>query len=162
MVWAISSGDLNKTNGGFFYDLKQRIKHAFGWKLLITITLRQYPSAPIPINRAEEYSIREEWVKLPAEEIARMKYVRCEGWKDNLAWWGVPVYCRIWNGIVPEAVDDQTATYLNDRMQSDATKQFIKSLFKGSLPAMDLQKIILILILAGGAVFGMWALGVFK
>lgn len=160
MVWAKSAGDLNDPHGGFFTDLKSRRAHK-GQSLLITFFLKEDYGAPIQIGRKEEYVRREEWVNFSRSEIAKMGYTQCEGLKDSLAWWGVPIYCRFIGGRTAMAEDLQTATTLNDRMRSHATRDFIKGLFKGSLPAMDIQKIGLLAILGVGAILGMWWLGVF-
>ena len=45
-------------------------------------------------------------------------------------------------------------------MISNATRDFMKGLFKTSLPTMDLQKIGLMALLAVGAIFGLMMLGV--
>lgn len=161
MVFDEPNRNLNDPHGGFFYDLKQRIYHLFGWSLLIDIILKPDYKPPIQIGNSEEYGRREEWVRFDRGKISKMRYVRCEGLKDNLAWWGVPVYCRISGGIVPPAPDKQTATTLNDRMRSNATKEFMRGMWRGSLPSLSIQQIGLLAILGIGAVLGMWWLGVF-
>lgn len=54
-----------------------------------------------------------------------------------------------------------TSATLHDAMQSNATQDFIKGMGKTSIASMDLQKILMIGILAVGAFFGMYMLGVF-
>lgn len=161
MVWSEPNRNMNDPNAGIVEDLKQRFLHLFGWSLLVDIILKPNWSAPIKAGKEEEYTVREEWVRFDSAKIASMHYVRCEGYKENLAWWGVPVYCKITNGIVPDPINKETATTHNDRMTSNATKKFIKSLWRTALPSLSIQQIVLIGVLGVGAILGMWWLGVF-
>lgn len=161
MVWAEPNRNMNDPNAGFFEDLKQRLIHLIGWKLVVDIILKPDMRPPIAIGRAEQFACREEWVKLSVKEISERGYCKLEGWKDNLAWWGVPVYGQITNGKTPEPMNQETATTFNDRMKSKATQKFIRSLSRQALPSLSFQQIALIGVLGAGAILGMWWLGVF-
>lgn len=160
MVYSEPTRNLNDPHGGFFYDLKQRILHLFGWKLLILMVFKEDRSM-IETDRKEIVTWREAWTKKDSASISKMGYARCEGLKDNIAWWGVPVYAKIIGGKVPPAEDLQSATTLDNNMRSTATRDFIKKMWKAKLPALSTQQIVLILILGAGAILGMWWLGVF-
>lgn len=161
MVYTEPIRHMNDPNQGFFGDLKARILHLFGWKLLIDFILKPDYKAPIKTGNPEQFTVREAWTRRPLSEISEMGYCHCYGWKDNLAWWGCPTYIKITGGIVPDAINKETATTHNDRMKSNATKKFVRSLWRTSLPSLSIQQIALIGILGIGAVVGMWWMGVF-
>lgn len=161
MVYSEPTGNLNNPHGGFFYDLKQRLLHLFGWKLLVLMILKDPTMSMIDTDRKEIVTWREAWTRKDSASISKMGYARCEGLKDSIAWMGVPVYCKIVGGIVPPAETMETATKLNNNMSSDAINDFIKKLWRVKLPTLSIQQIILILILGAGSILGMWWLGVF-
>ena len=102
-----------------------------------------------------------------------------EGFHDSLIWWGVRQYVRInggkmWDISVPIGTKrDQegrevkvflsrdTAATLNDTMESTSTSRFLSGLSKVKMPAMDLQKMLMMIILAIGMIFGLHLVGVF-
>lgn len=111
------------------------------------------------------------WTQLSTQELELMGYRKCRGLYDNLFWWGVPVYLRL-EGLSQfdirqvnergELIYSQdTATTLHDVMTGNAVADFIKGLARGQPANMDIQKIIAIVIIGVGAVFGMHILGVF-
>ena len=89
---------------------------------------------------------------------------------DSLIWWNVPVYLKLINFHQFDVhkkdeygrylYSQDTAGTLHDEMVSTATHDFLKGLFKTSLPAIDLQKLGLIAILGIGAIFGLMMMGV--
>lgn len=109
----------------------------------------------------QRYRIVEEFRTMSKEDLAKNGYVPWVGWKDNMAWLGVPVYGKIHGGRVAPYAGGQTATTLNDRMKSNATRDLIKGMSRGQLPSMDMQTIALIGIVAVGAIIGLWWMGVF-
>lgn len=137
------------------------------YKLQIDITLN-----PDIFEDKQEFYRTERWVKVRKNELVGKGYFKCVGLHDNLLWWGIPQYVRINGGHEFDiSVKDKagrliycqdTATTLNDAMTSDATEQFFKGMGRAhTLMNMDIQKIIMIAVIAVGAVAGMYYLGVF-
>lgn len=127
---------------------------------------------PGQVRAYQGYERSERWTPLTGKDLEPMGYYRCEGLKDSIVWWGVPVYLRITGGKAADLsqIRDRdgnriysldTAATLNDVMTSRATDNFMRGLGKTALPTMDVQKIIMIGILAVGAVFGLMMMGVF-
>ena len=147
-------------NGGILYQMGKRLMHLpiLGWKLKTDVYLKPKWAT---ISGDGAYYIRETWTRETERDLSGVAYRRCSGLHDNLIWWGVPIYCRIHGGMVPDNRGNlQTASTLYNSYRSNATKEFKRSIGRGSLPAMDLQKIILLSILGGGAVLGLYFLGV--
>lgn len=127
---------------------------------------------PGQVREYQGYERSERWTALKGKELEPMGYYRCEGLKDSIIWWGVPVYLRITGGTAADLsqirdkdgqriYSQDTAATLNDVMTSKATENFMRGLGKTALPTMDVQKIIMVGILAVGAVFGLMMMGVF-
>lgn len=161
MVYSEPARNMNDPHGGFFYDLKQRLLHLFGWKLLVLMILKDPTVSMIDTDRKEIVTWREAWTRKDSASISKMGYAKCEGLKDSIAWMGVPVYAKIIGGIVPPSENLESATTLNNNMRSTATKEFFRKMWKVKLPSLSIQQIIIIVILGVGAILGMWWLGVF-
>lgn len=147
-------------NGGILYQIMRRAFHLpiLGWKLKTDILLK--PKWATAEGSENAYTIKETWVKESVRDLAGKGYVRCYGLHDNLVWWGVRNYIRIHGGEVAHHRGNlQTATTLNNSMKSNADRKFRRSMAHGALPAMDLQKIGLLLLVGGGAVLGMYFMG---
>lgn len=119
------------------------------------------------------YMRTEKWTDRPGSELQPEGYMKAVGLHDNLLWSGVPVYVRIAGGVIADLdkIRDKegrriysldSAATLNDAMQSNATQDFMRGLGKAATTmTMDIQKLAMIGILAVGAVFGLFMLGVF-
>lgn len=166
-------------NDGFIYNLKSRIKHRTlkGERIIIDMELKEVVHAwwnGHAMERTTDQVIdrSDRWTDINPENLQRAGYKRVYGLYDSIVWWKVPVYMRIHNAHkfdVRHATDadgiliysQDTSATLHDAMQSNATQDFIKGMGKTSIASMDLQKILMIGILAVGAFFGMYMLGVF-
>jgi hypothetical protein len=114
----------------------------------------------------------EAWTDRPGSELQAQGYMITVGLHDSIIWSGIPVYTRIAGGTMADLskildkdgrriYSRDSASTLNDAMQSNATEDFRKGLGKASATlTMDIQKIAMIGILAVGAVFGMIMMGV--
>ena len=112
------------------------------------------------------------WTERSSSELRLKGYERVTNMPgyDSLIWWNCPVFIRLqgfkqFDIHVKDAngnflYSQDTSGTLHDEMISNATRDFMKGLFKTSLPAMDLQKIGLMALLAIGAIFGLMMLGV--
>lgn len=159
-VWGDLTGEEHDHNGRIMYQIAKRLFHLpiLGWKLKTDIYLKPKWAT---ISSENAYRIHERWTRETVRELAANTYRKCYGLHDNLVWWGVPNYIRIQGGIVPDNRGNmQTATTLYNSLKSNATKEFKRTIGKGALPAMDLQKILLLGILGTGAVLGLWFMGV--
>lgn len=119
------------------------------------------------------YIRSERWTDRRGSELRPEGYLKAVGLHDSIIWAGIPVYMRISGGTVADlnGIRDEegmrifsmdSAATLNDAMQSNATADFMKGLGKASTTMrMDIQKIAMIGVLAVGAVFGLFMLGVF-
>lgn len=162
----------------FIYNVKQRIKRRTLGKerIRVDIYLRERIYHHGGETRREMvYDRRDAWTTLSPRDLQELGYKRIEGLYDSLLWWGVPVYMQIHGGEkfdvehamikLPDgseelAYSQDTPATLNDFMRSNATTDFIKGMSKTQLPAMDLQKLVMIGIIAAGAIFGLMMLGV--
>ena len=105
---------------------------------------------------------KESFTDRPAADLHAVGYRRCRGLYDSILWWGIPVYIRIQNGKVfdvSKIPSKDTAATLNDAMTSNATTDFIKGMSKGQIPAMDMQKLLLIGGIAVAAIIGTKVIG---
>lgn len=109
---------------------------------------------------------KEYWTDEKSEDLHALGYKPIEGLKNNLIWWGVPIYGRLQGFKTLELTDPNaskdTPMTLDDRMHSNLTTKFAKSLARATtLAGMDLQKMLLMGAIAIGAVIGMHYFGVF-
>lgn len=160
----------------FTYDIKMRWSQRFrlSRRLAVRFDLGNFQSsASAAVNRNEaRYKRTEIWTDRKPEELQRDGYKRVTGLHDSILWWGVPIYMRIDGGEKFDITQtdangnllysQDTAATLHDVMQSHATEAFIKGMGKTQLSTMDTQKIIMIAIIAAGAFFGMYMLGIFR
>ena len=166
-------------NAGILYKIASRLyqRTIKGRKLVIDIEMHQrirghWSPQGMETVRSWEFSRSDTWQDTPATQLQNAGYKKIDGLYDSIIFWGVPVYCQIHGGQrfdVSSARDaagnliysQDTSATLNDFMQSSATQNFIKGMGKTALPAMDLQKIVMIAVIAAGAFFGMYMLGIF-
>lgn len=152
---------------GFFRILRERLHYREGEKMRIVCDFWLYEHDGKPNYRRSDC-----WTAREPEELHKAGYlpsIRTPGY-DNIAWWRVPIFARIHDGFVFDIhrrdadgnllYSQDTPNTLEDELRSNAVRDFIKGLFKTSLPTMDLQKILMIGILGVGAVFGLMMLGV--
>lgn len=159
------------TTRTIFGDLKERIKHRTleGEKIYIDLTAR---TDWIDGNPVFHYYRLDRWTDRSASDLYHYGYekvINMPGY-DSLIWWNVPVYIKLigFQQFDIHAKDENgnflysqdTSGTLHDEMISNATRDFMKGLFKTSLPTMDLQKIGLMALLAVGAIFGLMMLGI--
>lgn len=143
-------------------------------RLKVDIYVKEYQTYAMRLEdrKATGYYRRDYWTDESPAELNTAGYLECTGLYDSILFMGVPVYLRL-HGLEQFDIhvrnpdtgkfifsQDSSAT-LNDAMTSTATKDFIKGMAKTSLSQMDTQKLIFLALIAVGAVFGMWALGVF-
>lgn len=85
---------------------------------------------------------------------------------------GVRVVMRVTGGYVFDVhqrnergerlYSEDTAATLHDVMTSTATEAFLKGMAKATAPAITMQQILFIAIIAAGAIFGLYMLGFFR
>lgn len=155
-------------NTGIIYNLKQRWKHR-GQKIIVELQMwTKYEHG----HNVAMLDRRDFWTDQKKTDIEIDGYKRTTGLYDNIIYWGVPVYTIIKNGEtmdISKFVDDtgkpiyslDTASTLHDEMRSNATMDFMKGMGKTQLASMDLQKILMMGLLAIGGVIGLWVMGVF-
>ena len=154
--------------GSFLDNIVERLHHR-GER--ITVEMWQKMDI-IGGKRGAYYSRSDRWTQATSAELHELGFlpgVRVPGY-DSIQWWRQPVYVRVLNyeQFDIHVKDDQghyiysqdTPSTLNDEMTSNATRDFIKAMFKTTLPTMDVQKLIMIGILAVGAIFGLMMMGV--
>ena len=154
--------------GSFFKDLKERYEHR-GER--IRVDARQM-FITVGDEEAAFYDRGDYWTEMEPDALHSAGYlpaVRMPGY-DSLAWWGQKVYFRLENFEQYDiaAKDDlgrflysqDTPSTLHDEMTSNATRDFIKAMFKTTMPAMDVQKLIMIALLGVGAFFGLMMMGI--
>ena len=153
---------------GFFADLKERLDHCRE-RVRIDITEKYMR---VGDEEGAFYDRHDYWTELTSDELHQLGYlpaVRMPGY-DSIQWWRQKVYVRLLNykqfdiHVKDESgqfiYSRDTPSTLHDEMTSNATQQFIKAMFKTTLPTMDVQKIIMMALLAVGAVFGLMMMGV--
>jgi len=156
-----------------FYDLKMCFRHHWLKSRCLRVDIEIKSICPNILRADEPQDVmvrREHWTERPAWELAQMGYKKCSGLHDSIAWWGVPVYAKIRGGEVYDiratAPDgsllhsQDTSATLNDAMLSTSTPDFIRGMGRTALPAMDIQKIIFIVIIGIGALLGVKMLGI--
>ena len=176
----VSRNSYEYSTASSWQTLKAVIKHRWlnGERLAIDISLDKRTlacgEAPVAI-----YKRKEIWTKSTKASLISDGYRMAEGFHDSIIWWGVKQYVRInggkiWDIGVPIGTKrDQegrevkvflprdTAATLNDTMESTSTNRFLSGLSKVKMPAMDLQKMVMMTILAIGMIFGLHLVGVF-
>lgn len=154
--------------GSFFGDIIERLRHR-GERITVEIWQKMETLA----GKTEAYYARaDRWTQASSDELHKLGFlpgVRVPGY-DAIQWWRQDVYVRVLNyeQFNVHVLDDSgnfvypqdTPNTLHDEMNSNATKDFIKAMFKTTLPTMDVQKIIMIGILAVGAIFGLMMMGI--
>ena len=124
------------------------------------------------VKQVKSLERRECWTDLPTSQICQMGYLPAKRLHDTIPWVAIPVYLRFDNPQkfeVPETKDEEghyvysqdSPSTLYDKWQSNATKEFIKSLSKLGMRQIDTQTMIMMAIIGVGAVVGMWLLGIF-
>lgn len=155
--------------GGFLDNIKERLAHR-GEKIIVDIWQK---TEIVAGKKGAYYSRSDRWTQATSDELHSEGYlpgVRVPGY-DSIEWSKQKVYVRLLNFQQYDihVKDDLTGRYLysqdtpstlHDEMTSNATQDFIKAMFKTTLPKMDVQKIIMIAILGVGAVFGLMMLGI--
>lgn len=152
----------------FFYDLKMNITQSWFKEKNLKIDIILKPDV---LGGSPGYIRSEEWTDETRAELSNKGYIRIEGLHDSIAWAGSKIYCKIMNGEHADVhITDlkgafiwsqDTSATLNDFMQSNATRDFIKGMGRTALATMDFQKIVFIGIIGIGAVIGMKLMGVF-
>lgn len=158
-------------NATFFGDVFERLDRRTFRKEKIYIELFGYWET-VDGQTVQKCHRTDRWTMNKASELRTRgftKVVNFPGY-DSLAWWGVPIYIRLINfhQFDVHAKDEygrylypqDTSGTLHDEMISNATHDFMKGLFKTTLPTLDLQKIGMIAILGVGAFFGLMMMGV--
>lgn len=154
--------------GSLVEDLRERLAHR-NEKIIVDFWQRM----EIVAGKREPYYDRSDrWTEATSDELHKLGYlpgVRVPGY-DSIQWWRQRVYVRLmnWQQFDIHQKDEfgnflysqDTPSTLHDEMTSSATQDFIKAMFKTTLPTMDIQKIIMMIILAAGGVFGLMMLGV--
>lgn len=143
-------------------------------RIKVDMYVKEYQTYTMRLEgrKATGYYRKDYWTDESPEVLNTAGYLECTGLYDSIFYWGVPVYLRI-HGLEqfdihvrnPETgkfifSQDSSAT-LNDAMTSTATRDFIKGMAKTTLSQMGMQKLIFMILIGAGAIFGMWALGVF-
>ena len=157
----------------FFENICERLKYHDGIlnkeRIYINLTGR---TEYIDGRRHFCYHRLDRWTEKKASELREDGYERVINMPgyDSLVWWGVPIYLKL-DGFEQFDIhvkdekgnfiySQDTSATLHDEMVSTATRDFLKGLFKTTLPAMDLQKLGMIAILGVGAFFGLMMMGI--
>ena len=125
--------------------------------------------------KAEQQCTRDEfWTNRKTKDILNAGYLPVTGLSrvSGIAWAGVPVYMSITGAekfIVPRDKDkdgrfiypQHTPALIENKIRSQATSNFLKKFKRAGGPEMDMQGIIMLALLAVGAVVGCWWLGIF-
>ena len=168
--------NLQYWNKDFIYIVKERWNHHrffSGEKILVDIAVKEHlvrSAYNSDLVKIPSYEREDQWTSATSKSLNEAGYKRVVGLYDSILWWGVPVYIRFADlkRFDVHVKDDQgrylwsqdTATTLNDAMQSQATKEFIKGMGKTAVSSMDMQKLAMMGIVAVGAVFGLMMMGV--
>lgn len=129
--------------------------------------------ANAPIIRDEQVMNHEEyWTNATKEEINTRGYKPVERLHDSIWWVFVPRYLQIAGAVqfeVPDTIDPKTGKYvypqhtpsiMADRFQSKASDRFRKMLSKQGARTLDLHTMAMLMILAIGAIFGLFMMGI--
>lgn len=126
--------------------------------------------------KQEQQCTREEfWTNRKTIDIQNAGYLPVTGLPrvSGLVWMGVPVFMSITGAVkfpVTKEIDPKTGKYrypqhtpalIENKIRSQATKEFLKKFKKAGGPEMDTQGMIMIALLAVGAIVGCWWLGIF-
>ena len=116
--------------------------------------------------KKDVYTRTETWTDEPRTQIHEAGYRVIEGLHDSLIWWGVPIYARLYNfhtiEITDPAASKDTPSFLHDRMTTNLTTKFARSMARATtLAGMDIQKLVLMGAIAVAGVLGMHYFGVF-
>ena len=138
--------------------IKERWIH--GKRLIVDFSFK-----PDSWKGTPEYIRTEKWIKTPAAELHASGYKEAEGIHDSIIWSSVKIYVRFHGAkefpidqVFPEKKD--TAYTLNDAMLSTSDRDFKKGLARAQLTATaDWQKLILIGMIAAGAILGTKMMG---
>lgn len=147
-------------------------KWIYDRKLIITLRYRERICVTDPKRRIRQEIVRTEyWTDEKKKNIHLDGYRTVRGMHDSMLWLGVPMYMRVDNVryfAVPDTktsgkfdYPQDTAETLHDYASSNATQKFIAAMSKTALANMDTHTLIMIIILAVGAIFGMHLFGVF-
>ena len=140
-----------------------------------------YDGAPQFVRRAESTAKSEQqctredfWTNRPTTEIQNAGYLPVTGMPrvSGILWAGVPVFMSITGAekfVVPRDKDkdgrftypQHTPALIENKIRSQATAQFLKKFKRAGGPEMDMQGMIMLILLAVGAVVGCWWLGIF-
>lgn len=134
------------------------------YKLAVVVTVN-----PGLVHDRPEMRIRQVWTDASREELIAQGYQKCVGLHDNIFWMGIKIYIKIENGEIFDIrqkdkygqfiFSQDTPATLNDAMTSTADADFIKGMGRAhTLLKMDLQTIIMIAIVAAGAMVGIYFL----
>lgn len=144
----------------------------YGRKLLINLHYRERICVLEPEREDwRELCRTEYWTDETKANIHLAGYKKVRGMHDSILWAFVPVYMQVENAsyfVVPDTKTNDkfdypqdTAETLHDYASSNATQRFIAAMSKTSIDNIDMHTIIMIALLAVGAIFGMKMLGVF-
>lgn len=163
--------DYTRDDFKFIRDLVGRFKHRTmkGQRMMIDIAMY----SQVHGGRKRFYYTRvDRWTDKPGTQLHSEGYLPVTNMPglNSLAWWGVPVYIQIRGGkrfdIAQKDAEgyliysQDTAATLHDELNSRATLDFLKGMAKTSLPAMDVQKMIMIAIIGVGAFLGLMMMGI--
>lgn len=152
----------------FFYDIGGRLHHP---KKILRSDWRigtiNYNDQRIGIVDRQDI-----WTDESMEELQNRGYVVADHLYDTMAMSGVPVVMRVTGGYVFDVTQrdengnllysQDTAATLHDVMTSTATANFLKGMSKAQSPQITKQQLMFILIIAAGALFGLYMLGFFR
>lgn len=140
----------------------------YGRKLVITM---RYATKTYGNHTRREMIRSEYWTDKKKKDIHLDGYRVVRGMHDSLLWLGVGVYMRVKNAQYFDVPDTKTngkfdypqdtGETLHDYASSNATQKFIAAMSKTAISNMDTHTLIMIIILAVGAIFGMHLFGVF-
>lgn len=152
----------------FLYDLNGRHAHK-GQILKSDWTISTITHGDKTIGVIDR---RDLWTDEPMEELQKRGYTVADHLYDTLAMSGVRVVMRVTGGYVFDVhqrndrgerlYSEDTAATLHDVMTSTATEAFLKGMAKATAPAITMQQILFIAIIAAGAIFGLYMLGFFR
>lgn len=155
----------------------KRVEHP-GWKIMIDMEASDNLNIRDGVHEGKTDGVTmlfdrtDKWTEWSSTELQRSGYQKAERIPpyDSILLWGVPVYVRL-HGLrqydvhhtpIDGDIRKDTATTLNDVMQTSAVNTFIKGLaHANSMSHMDIQKLVMAGIVAVGAIFGLHLLGVF-
>lgn len=161
------------TLGKKFTDMKMRGLHwTLGQRVIksdLKFTYYQTLQDRIAGTYSEGYERWDRWSNDKNEDLQKAGYLRVDGLYDSIVFWGVPVYLKITgaqqfdisvkNEKGEFIYSQDTAATLHDSMTSNATKDFLRGMNKISMQTMDMQKLLMIVLVGVGLIFGLWMMG---